>query len=184
MDLSATFLKHPSAHILKSSPDTWLSPFLHLYFPALLFPSQRYPMDEASAAFAARIFPATGIAAGSSALPKDQLFKRMTRSEFVNYIRDTTVRPALKHNAFVDCCKHFKQGYQAAAVAYSCRAAAASHVPTFCTIYYAVALQLAAHAWGAAPNPFLLPALINRCAGEHEPARSPAGPGSMGRAAA
>jgi hypothetical protein len=52
---------------------------------------QRYPMDEASAAFAERIFPATGINAGSSALPKDQLFKRMSRSEFVTYIRETTV---------------------------------------------------------------------------------------------
>ncbi|WIA09558.1 hypothetical protein OEZ85_008953 [Tetradesmus obliquus] len=51
---------------------------------------ERYPMDEASAAFARRIFPATGITAGSSALPRDQLFKRMTRSEFVTYIRDTT----------------------------------------------------------------------------------------------
>ncbi|WIA32605.1 hypothetical protein OEZ86_003408 [Tetradesmus obliquus] len=51
---------------------------------------ERYPMDEASAAFARRIFPATGITAGSSALPRDQLFKRMTRSEFVTYIRETT----------------------------------------------------------------------------------------------
>jgi hypothetical protein len=48
-------------------------------------------MDEASAAFAERIFPATGINSGSSALPKDQLFKRMSRSEFVTYIRETTV---------------------------------------------------------------------------------------------
>jgi hypothetical protein len=48
-------------------------------------------MDEASAAFAERIFPATGIQAGSSALPKEQLFKRLSRSEFVAYIRETTV---------------------------------------------------------------------------------------------
>jgi hypothetical protein len=67
-------------------------------------------MDEASAVFAARIFPATGINAGSSALPKDQLFKRMTRSEFVTYIRDTTVSAARRHGVLalptvlVRCC--------------------------------------------------------------------------------
>jgi hypothetical protein len=59
-------------------------------------------MDEASAAFAARIFPATGIQAGSSALPKEQLFKRMSRSEFVAYIRDTTVSASSQSGAF--CC--------------------------------------------------------------------------------
>jgi hypothetical protein len=101
-------------------------------------------MDEASAAFTARIFPATGITAGSSALPKDQLFKRMTRSEFVNYIRDTTVRPALEHAALH--VKDLMQGYQAAAV----QAAAASSLPSLDAAcfgtFYAVVVHLAAPA--------------------------------------
>jgi hypothetical protein len=48
-------------------------------------------MDAEGQAFAERIFPATAILQGNSALPKDQLFKRMTRQEFVEYIRTTTV---------------------------------------------------------------------------------------------
>lgn len=49
-------------------------------------------MDAESRAFAERIFPNTGMKRGNSALPKDQLFKDMTRTEFVQYIRDVTVK--------------------------------------------------------------------------------------------
>jgi hypothetical protein len=55
---------------------------------------KRYPMDVEGQEFAERIFPATGILQGNSALPRDQLFRHMTRQEFVEYIRITTVSTA------------------------------------------------------------------------------------------
>lgn len=54
-------------------------------------------MDAEGQAFAERIFPATAILQGNSALPKDQLFKHMTRQEFVEYIRTTTVSDGCPH---------------------------------------------------------------------------------------
>jgi hypothetical protein len=52
-------------------------------------------MNADSSAFAERIFPATGIKCGNIALPKEQLFRRMKRGEFVEYIRNTTVSAAV-----------------------------------------------------------------------------------------
>ncbi len=49
---------------------------------------RQLPQDDHEAReFARRIFPATGIQAGSSPLPKERLFTKMPRSEFVSYVR-------------------------------------------------------------------------------------------------
>jgi hypothetical protein len=54
-------------------------------------------MDEEGKAFARRIFPATQILQGYSALPYDKLFTRMTRSEYVQYLQVCAVCWLLKH---------------------------------------------------------------------------------------
>lgn len=60
---------------------------MHPHFPS--YP-QRYPMDDASADFARRVFPSTLIARGNSALPRERLFEPMSRPAFVEYIRGVT----------------------------------------------------------------------------------------------
>nr|AEO12146.1 type III polyketide synthase [Coccomyxa subellipsoidea C-169] len=51
---------------------------------------ERYKLDAESEDFARRIFPATQIKHGCINLPRERLFQKMTRSEFVEYIQTST----------------------------------------------------------------------------------------------
>jgi hypothetical protein len=102
-------------------------------------------MDEASAAFAERIFPATGINSGSSALPKDQLFKRMSRSEFVTYIRETTVS---------------RRNSQIASVTYSAQLSRVFAIYTVCAFQVQ---QCAEHKSIQCSSALSWPAILSRC---------------------